>query len=122
MMSENKITIVVSTDENHVPTDMVWSAEGGDIKNRHAKALAIGMWDKEDRSTMNMELWTKDMSVDEMKMFVCDNMMTLANTLETATSDKGHAEAMRGFTRELAHRIGIVNDKEEETKETSKKS
>jgi gliding motility-associated protein GldC len=122
MMSENKITIVVSTDENHVPTDMVWSAEGGDIKNRHAKALAIGMWDKEDRSTMNMELWTKDMSVDEMKMFVCDNMMTLANTLESATSDKGHAEAMRGFTRELANRIGIVDDKEEETKETSKKS
>ena len=122
MMSENKITIVVSTDENHVPTDMVWSAEGGDIKNRHAKALAIGMWDKEDRSTMNMELWTKDMSVDEMKMFVCDNMMTLANTLEAATSDKGHAEAMRGFTRELANRIGIVDDKEEETKETSKKS
>ena len=113
MMSNNIIKIKVNTDENHVPTDIVWSAEGGKIKNRKAKAMALAMWDEKDGITMNMDLWTKDMSVDEMKRFVCDNMMTLANTLETATSDKGHAEAMRGFTRELANRIGIIDSKNE---------
>ena len=121
-MSENTITIKVSTDENHVPTDIVWSAEGGDIKNRCAKAMALAMWDDKDGATMNMDLWTKDMSVDEMKRFVCENMMTLASTLETATSDKGHAEAMRGFTRELAIRIGVVEANEEDAEEISSKS
>ena len=84
-MSENIITIKVSTDENHVPTDIIWSAEGGDIKSRQAKAMSLSMWDEKDRTSMNMDLWTKDMSVDEMKRFICDSMMTLAKTLETAT-------------------------------------
>ena len=119
-MSENIITIKVSTDENHVPTDIIWSAEGGDIKSRQAKAMSLSMWDEKDRISMNMDLWTKDMSVDEMKRFICDSMMTLAKTLETATSDKGHAEAMRGFTSELAKRIGIIdaNDEEDEGNQT----
>ena len=113
MMSENTITIKVSTDENHVPTDIVWSAEGEDVKNRQAKAMWLAIWDEKDGTSMNMDLWTKDMSVDEMKRFVCDSMMTLANTLETATSDKGHAEAMRGFTSELAKRIGVIEANDE---------
>jgi hypothetical protein len=50
------------------------------------------------------------MSVEEMRHFVCQTMMTLADTLERSTSDKAHAEAMRGFTRELAKRIGVMKD------------
>ena len=79
-MSDNIIKITVSTDENHVPTDIVWSAEGGDIKERNAKAMALAMWDDEDGRLMNMDLWTKSMSVEEMRHFVCQTMMTLADT------------------------------------------
>ena len=109
-MSDNIIKITVSTDENHVPTDIVWSAEGGDIKERNAKAMALAMWDDEDGRLMNMDLWTKSMSVEEMRHFVCQSMMTLADTFERSTSDKPHAEALRGFTRELAKRIGVIKD------------
>jgi gliding motility-associated protein GldC len=109
-MSDNIIKITVSTDENHVPTDIVWSAEGGDIKERNAKAMALAMWDDEDGRLMNMDLWTKSMSVEEMRHFVCQTMMTLADTFERSTSDKPHAEALRGFTRELAKRIGVMKD------------
>jgi len=109
-MSDNIIKITVSTDENHVPTDIVWSAEGGEIKERNAKAMALAMWDDEDGRLMNMDLWTKSMSVEEMRHFVCQTMMTLADTFERSTSDKPHAEALRGFTRELAKRIGVMKD------------
>lgn len=109
-MADNIIKILVSTDENHVPTKIVWSAEGGDIKDRSAKAMALAMWDDQDGKLMNMDLWTKSMSVEEMRHFVCQTMMTLSNTLERSTSDKAHAEAMRGFTRELAKRIGVIKD------------
>ena len=109
-MSNNIIKITVSTDENHVPTDIVWSAEGGDIKERNAKAMALAMWDDKDGRLMNMDLWTKSMSVEEMRHFVCQTMMTLADTFERSTSDKPHAEALRGFTRELAKRIGVMKD------------
>ena len=55
-------------------------------------------------------LWTKQMSVEEMRHFVCQTMMTLANTLEKATNDKAHALAMRSFTEELAKRLGVLKD------------
>jgi len=55
-------------------------------------------------------LWTKEMSIEEMQHFVCQTMMTLANTLEKATNDKAHALAMRSFTEELAKRLGVLKD------------
>jgi len=109
-MADNIIKITVSTDENHVPTDIVWNAEGGDIKERTAKAMALAMWDEKDGSAMNMDLWTKSMSVEEMRHFIVQTMMTLADSFERSTSDKAHAEAIRGFTRELAKRIGVLKD------------
>jgi hypothetical protein len=48
------------------------------------------------------------MNVEEMRHFICAVMMTLADTFERATSDKAHAKAMRGFTKELAERIGVL--------------
>jgi gliding motility-associated protein GldC len=108
-MANNKIEIVVTTDENHVPTGIQWSANDEKIKDRKAKAMALAMWDEESGSLMNMDLWTKDMNVEEMRHFICATMMTLADTFERATSDKAHAEAIKGFTKELAQRVGVLD-------------
>ena len=107
-MANNKIEIEVITDENHVPTEIMWSADDGNIRSRKAKAMALAMWDDIDGAAMNMDIWTKDMSVEEMRHFICQTMMTLADTFERATSDKVHAEAIRGFTKELATRVGVL--------------
>ena len=47
------------------------------------------------------------MTVEEMKVFVCQSMMTLADALERSTQDEKAAGAIRGFTSELAERIGV---------------
>ena len=48
------------------------------------------------------------MSVEEMRSFVVQTIMTLADTYERSTSDKDHANALRGFTEEFAKRIGVI--------------
>jgi gliding motility-associated protein GldC len=108
-MANNKIQIEVKTDENHIPVEINWSAENEQINKRTAKAMALAMWDEKNAALMNMDLWTKDMNVEEMRHFVCQTMMTLADTFERATSDKAHAEAIRGFTTELAKRVGVLD-------------
>ena len=108
-MANNKIQIEVKTDENHIPVEINWSAENEQINKRTAKAMALAMWDEKNADLMNMDLWTKDMNVEEMRHFVCQTMMTLADTFERATSDKAHAEAIRGFTTELAKRVGVLD-------------
>ena len=107
-MSTSRITIDVTTDENHVPGAMEWTAEDGGIQNQNASAMALSMWNPKEFAAMRMDLWTKDMSVEEMRSFVVQTMMTLADTYERATSDKDHAQAIRGFTEELAKRIGVL--------------
>ena len=109
-MVESNIRITVSTDENKVPTKIMWTAEDGNVNNREAKAMALSMWDDIDVTAMRMDLWTKEMSVEEMQHFVCQTMMTLADTFERATSDTEHAGAIRGFTEELAKRLGVLKN------------
>lgn len=109
-MSTSTVSIHVSTDENKVPDLIQWSAEDSDVSQRPAKAMSLSMWDEKDGNAVQMDLWTKAMSVEEMRHFVCQNMMTLATTLERATNDKAHAEAIRSFTEELAKRLGVLKD------------
>lgn len=109
-MSDNKIEIQITTDENKVPTEIHWTAPNEKIEGRSAKAMTLVFWDEENTSTMNMDLWTKDMSVEEMRHFICQSMMLLADTFERATNDKAHAEAVRGFTTELAKRVGVLEE------------
>lgn len=107
---ESQIDIRVSMDANKVPEDITWTATDGGVSKRKAKAMALAMWDAQERTAMHMDLWTKEMSVEEMQHFLCQTMMTLASTFEKATSDKAHAQAIRKFTEELARRLNVIQD------------
>ena len=109
-MAENKIEINITTDENHVPTGIHWTAPTEKIEAKSAKAMTLVFWDEDSSSSMNMDLWTKEMSVEEMRHFVCQSIMLLADTYERSTNDKAHAEAVRGFTQELAKRVGVLEE------------
>ena len=99
------IHLQVTTDENKVPTSIRWSASDAGIAQAEAKAFALSVWN--GKEALSIDLWDKDMTVDEMKVFVCQSMMTLADALERATQDAQAAGAIRGFTSELAERIGV---------------
>ena len=107
-MATSRISIDVTTDENKVPVAMDWTAEDGGILQQAASAMLLSMWNPKEHAAMRMDLWTKDMSVEEMRSFVVQTMMTLADTYERATSDNDHAAAVRGFTQEFAKRIGVL--------------
>ncbi len=108
MPTTSRIVINVTTDENQVPVAMEWTAEDGGVMNQPASAMALSMWNAKEFAAMRMDLWTKEMSVEEMRSFVVQTIMTLADTYERSTSDKDHANALRGFTEEFAKRIGVI--------------
>ncbi|MGB0171021.1 MAG: gliding motility protein GldC [Flavobacteriales bacterium] len=101
----SEIQLTVTTDANKVTTAIRWSASDGGKQDEKAKALALNLWNGREAETIH--LWDKDMTVEEMKVFVCQSMMTLADTLERSTQDERAAGAIRGFTSELAERIGV---------------
>ena len=104
-MSEIKFN--VGLDENKVPETIFWSAEDGGVENANSKALMISVWDNEKKDTLRMDLWTKDMPVDEMKQFFHQTLVSMANTFERATDDQKMSATMRDFCDYFAEKLEL---------------
>lgn len=103
----SKINIKVGLDENKVPEELFWSADDGDIKNMEAKALLLSVWDSTNKDTYKINLWTKEMPINEMKQFFHQTLVSMADTFETATSDDRMSATMRDFCDYFAEKMGI---------------
>jgi len=109
MAIENKseIKIDVRLDENKVPEKLFWSADDGGIKDMEAKALLLSVWDSNNKDTYKINLWTKEMPINEMIQFFHQTLVAMADTFETATSDDKMSATMRDFCDYYAEKMGI---------------
>ena len=110
MPSKKKdINITVELDENNIPTSIDWNAsdkEGEEIAQ--GRAMLLSMWDHDKKDTLRLDLWTKEMTIDEMKIFFHQTLVTMADTLENATNEDQMAEDMRDFTAYFADKMEIT--------------
>ncbi len=110
MSSKKKdISITVELDENNIPTSIDWNAsdkEGEDIAQ--CRAMLLSMWDHQKKDTLRLDLWTKEMTIDEMKIFFHQTLVTMADTLQNATNEDQMAEDMRDFTAYFADKMEIT--------------
>ncbi len=106
---KKEISITVELDENDVPESIDWNATdkaGEGIAN--CKAMILSMWDPEKQDTLRLDLWTKEMTVDEMKVFFHQTLVTMADTFQNATEEEAITEDMRDFTSYFAEKMEIV--------------
>ncbi|REE80639.1 gliding motility-associated protein GldC [Lutibacter oceani] len=104
---KSKIEFTVGLDENKVPEKLNWTAEEGGITNEEAKALMISVWDSKAKDTLRMDLWTKDMPIDEMKQFFHQTLVSMAGTFERATNDEKMTATMRDFCDYFAEKLEL---------------
>lgn len=107
MSHQSEIKINVTLDENKVPERMSWDASDGGLENEDTKAVMMSVWDPKSKETLRIDLWTKDMLLDEMKIFYHQTLMGMADSFERASNEKEVAEGMRMFAEDFAKRIGI---------------
>lgn len=104
----SKIEFTVELDENRVPESISWTAEDGGIKEEASKAIMLSVWDSPNKDTLRMDLWTKDMPVDEMKQFFHQTLVSMANTFERATNDDKMSATMRDFCDYFAEKLELI--------------
>ncbi len=113
-MDEDKITktstieVNIGTNANNVPVRMLWSAEDGDIDKKEAMAMLLSLWDPKEKNTMKIDLWTKDMSIEEMKQFFHQTLLTMADTFQSATGEKNICEDLRDYCYHFAEKMEIL--------------
>ena len=103
----SKITFKVGLDENKVPEEITWNAEDGGIDNEPSKAIMLSVWDHKKKDTLRMDLWTKDMPVDEMKQFYHQTLVSMAASFERATDDAKMGATMRDFCDYFAEKLEL---------------
>lgn len=107
-MQKKEINISVELDEKNVATNIAFKAD--DMPNMDAincRAMLLSFWDAHNKDTLKLDLWTKDMTVDEMKIFFHQTLVTMADTLENSTNDDRIAGDMRDFCDYFAERMEI---------------
>ena len=103
----SEIKFKVGLDENKIPETIFWTAEDGGIENSESKAIMISVWDHLQKDTLRMDLWTKDMPVDEMKQFFHQTLVSMANSFERATDDQKMSATMRDFCDYFAEKLEL---------------
>ena len=101
-MQTSTITIDVHLDPNKVPQQISWRASDStaDAAQR-AKAMMISFWDGADKSALRIDLWTKDMMVDEMADFFYQTITTMGDTYARATQNNDLAQDMKNFAKDF---------------------
>jgi len=101
-MNKSTITIDVVTDENRVPDSIHWTASDTSAESaQKAKAMMISFWDGAEKAALRIDLWTKEMMVDEMADFFFQTMMTMADTYGRATKYTEQVEEMKKFAHDF---------------------
>lgn len=106
MSHTSNITFTVSLDENQVPEKIEWHAEDAGMDGKmDTKAIMLSVFDTASEETLRIDLWTKEMRVDEMKRFFHQTLVSMAESLQRATSEDAMAADMRDFAKHFAERM-----------------
>jgi len=108
---KSEIKISVGLNENNLPLAMHWTATDGGIEKVPASAFILSIWDPNEKNTMKIDLWTKDMTVEEMKQFLDQSLLTMADTFEKATGEHFISEDLRDYCYHFADKMNILPEK-----------
>lgn len=103
----SKIELNVQLDENRVPEKIHWTAEDGGVTNEEAKAMMLAVWDANKQETLRVDLWTKEMPVDEMKVFFHQTLVAMSDTFKRATQDEKMSATMKDFCDYFADKLEL---------------
>ena len=88
-MKRSTIQFTIDLDQNNIPERIQWDAtDKPDDTPNETKSISVSLWDSKQKNTMRIDLWTKDMPVDEMKRFYIECLGGIAQSLLSATGDE----------------------------------
>ena len=106
-MSKNaEIKFTVKLDQNNVPDKIYWQASDADFEgDKSCDSIFISIWDKENKNSLSIDLWTKKMEIGEMDAHFYFTFMKMAETYYKSTNDKEISEMIVNFAQDFAKKL-----------------
>ena len=86
-MRTTDISFNVELDNNNYPEKISWKASDAENLPNNTKSISLNIWDHSQNNTLRIDLWTKEMQVDEMKKFFIDCLGGMGQTILNSTGD-----------------------------------
>lgn len=102
----SEIKFKITLDENNLPLTIDWEASDANEKSS-CNSVMMALWDTKEQNTLRIDLWTRDMLIDEMKQFFHQNLLTMADTFERATGEKSMADDLRDYCAHFAEKMEL---------------
>lgn len=110
-MSKSKLIFDLELDVNNLPERIIMNSSDKQAKDVHLKSLMVSAWDSKTKETLRVDLWTKDMMVNEMFIMYHQTLMSMANSLEKSTGHDKLAGALRDYCEFFAEQTKIIDKK-----------
>ena len=101
-MTESKIRISVFKENEQIER-ISWTADDAAVaKEEDAKAMILAFWDAESKNSMRIDLWTKDMTINDMNDFFFQTLLSMADSYKNATQDENLMAEIKIFAQQFA--------------------
>jgi gliding motility-associated protein GldC len=112
MSRTSKINFTIQLDDKKMPEKIEWQADDADFTGmKEAKTMMLSLWDKEDKVTLGIDLWTNDMLVDDMNLHFYQMILKLGDTYRKATSNSETAKMFDEFASQFADKVKLFEKK-----------
>jgi gliding motility-associated protein GldC len=109
IVKQSEISINVGLNNEKHPVKIEWAAQDSGLDGtKESKAMMLAFWDKLEKSTMRIDLWTTEMSVEEMQFFTYETLRSMADSYERATSDKELSKEIREFANKFGKSAKVL--------------
>ena len=98
----------IELDENHLPLNIIMNSGENNVNEDRIKALMISAWSAYSKETLRIDLWTKDMPVNDMYIMFHQTMLGMAVSLEKSTGHNKLAGALRDYCHFFAEQTKIM--------------
>ncbi len=106
-----EINLTVELDDDDVPTQIVWEAsEARGTGPSPCRALMLSLWDGDRKTIAAIDLWIKDMTIDDMNLYFYQAIHQMADTYLRATQNSDVAKSMHEFAEQLGTDTGFTSN------------
>jgi gliding motility-associated protein GldC len=107
MNKNSQIKLFITLDEKKMPEKIEWEADDAKFSGRkESKTIMLSLWDKDENVTFSIDLWTKEMTINEMQIHFYQIFLKMADTIQRSTNNLETERMIREFANNFAKQTG----------------
>ena len=108
-----EIKLTVELDGENLPARIQWQAtDAGPEGPSPCQSMMLSLWDSEKKTTVAIDLWIKDMTVEDMNLYFYQVFHKMADTYLRATKNEAVASSIREFGDGFGDSLGLGSEPE----------